>query len=31
MARIIEDGSTIQVGYGLIPDAVVNPYTLNPK
>jgi len=23
VARIIEDGSTIQVGYGLIPDAVV--------
>lgn len=24
VARIIEDGSTIQVGYGLIPDAVVS-------
>ncbi|VVB69414.1 Uncharacterised protein [uncultured archaeon] len=30
VARIIEDGSTIQVGYGLIPDAVV-PNLLDKK
>ncbi|OPY50362.1 MAG: hypothetical protein A4E48_01900 [Methanosaeta sp. PtaU1.Bin060] len=27
VARIIEDGSTIQVGYGMVPDAVVNNLT----
>jgi acyl-CoA hydrolase/RimJ/RimL family protein N-acetyltransferase len=30
VARIIEDGSTIQVGYGLIPDAVI-PHLMDKK